>query len=176
MQNFRQISPHHVSLLFVLLISFCVHHQQPGLLAASLDPPDNLLMIFIADVGAVHLHDTIAWFQARGFSRRAFVNFSDELARFPLLRMQIEAVAVKIRPSDDVTESGNQARTVSHFELLWLVYLLQECPAHLSRLRPTKLTDTAREYGVAISHSHVTRPANRRLETVFQADNFVTGT
>jgi len=102
-EHCRQIAPDHHLLLLIILVGFVIDDQQPRLVRVGLDPLDDLLVIFVAYVRSVHLHNTVALFQTGQIGWRVLVNLTDVLPRLSLLGVQVEAVAVESLPFLDVT-------------------------------------------------------------------------
>ena len=62
-------------------------------------------MIFGSDAGAVDLDDAIAETEVGGDGRRVGVDVADELAGPAALGVQVEAVAVEVRPLPQVAQA-----------------------------------------------------------------------
>lgn len=110
-RHVREATFNHNVVRLKILVRLLVHDEQLGLVVDLLDALHHLLVVLVGDVDAVHLHDAVALPEPRGLGRGALVHLPDELARLALLGVQVEAVAVKVRPLHDVAQArGGRAR------------------------------------------------------------------
>lgn len=63
-------------------------------------------MVLVGDVDAVDLDDAVALEQAGQLGGRRGVHLADVLAGLGLLGVQVEAVALEVRPFGDDAEAG----------------------------------------------------------------------
>ncbi len=97
----------------VVIQSCGVHHQElhPGWV--SLDLRDNRPMVLTRYVLPVDFHDLVAVLEARTLGRRASVHLAHALAlALLLLGVQVEAVALVVRPDLQDAETRRWARGV----------------------------------------------------------------
>lgn len=99
-------------LLLVPLVGQLVDHQQFGLVGDRLDALDHLPVVLVADVDQVDLDDAVALTQSGHLCGRVGVHFADVLTALGLFGVQVESIAVEVRPLDQVTQAGTGTRLV----------------------------------------------------------------
>ena len=117
------------SAVLEILFGFWICYQQLDFVRNSLNPRDDLLVIFVADICAVHFHDSVPLLEPRIVRRRVEIHLPNEMAHLAFFSVQVEAIAVEIRPAaqvahpgpwgivwDVITHCGKLQNTIAHFK------------------------------------------------------------